>query len=102
MIISRYRPVGTPIYSMTELLHHSRSLAELIELRPGVRYEASLILIPPPTSVTELFDPTTVEFTTLPYIGLYLKYQLYTNYDIVFLGPPFIYSKSTIYLNLFK
>ncbi|CAK1583427.1 unnamed protein product [Parnassius mnemosyne] len=67
----RYRPVGTPIYSMTELLHHSRSLAELIELRPGVRYEASLVLIPPPRAVTELFDPSSVEFTTSPYVDPY-------------------------------
>ncbi|CAG4931432.1 unnamed protein product [Parnassius apollo] len=67
----RYRPVGTPIYSMTELLHHSRSLAELIELRPGVQYEASLVLIPPPRAVTELFDPSNVVFTTSPYVDPY-------------------------------
>ncbi|XP_045452953.1 putative epidermal cell surface receptor [Melitaea cinxia] len=63
----RYRPTGTPIYSMTELLHHSRSTAELRELRPGSRYEASLVLIPPPRATTELHDPSQVEFTTAPY-----------------------------------
>lgn len=54
---------------MTELLHHSRSNAELRELRPGSRYEASLVLVPPPRALTELFDPTSVEFTTAPYVG---------------------------------
>ncbi|CAH2045785.1 unnamed protein product, partial [Iphiclides podalirius] len=67
----RYRPVGTPIFSMTELLHHSRSVAELNDLRPGVHYEASLVLIPPPHAMTELFDPTRVEFSTLPYVDPY-------------------------------
>nr|XP_026489639.1 putative epidermal cell surface receptor isoform X1 [Vanessa tameamea] len=67
----RYRPKGTPIYSMTELLHHSRSAAELRELRPGSRYEASLVLIPPPRSTTELHDPGIVEFTTAPFIDPY-------------------------------
>ncbi|CAH2094377.1 unnamed protein product [Euphydryas editha] len=67
----RYRPTGTPIYSMTELLHHSRSNAELRELRPGSRYEASLVLIPPPRTTTELHDPSQVEFTTAPYIDPY-------------------------------
>ncbi|CAK1552323.1 unnamed protein product [Leptosia nina] len=67
----RYRPVGTPIYSMTELLHHSRSAAYLQDLRPGVRYEASLVLIPPTRSLTELFDPQHIEFTTAPYIDPY-------------------------------
>ncbi|XP_050666015.1 putative epidermal cell surface receptor isoform X2 [Leptidea sinapis] len=67
----RYRPVGTPIYGMTELLHHSRSVAELIDLRPGTRYEAALVLIPPPHSATELVDPGHVEFTTAPYIDPY-------------------------------
>ncbi|KAM3962555.1 LOW QUALITY PROTEIN: stranded at second [Aphomia sociella] len=67
----RYRPVGTPIYSMTELLHHSRSTAELHDLRPGSRYEASLVLVPPPRAVTELHDPGRVEFTTLPYTDPY-------------------------------
>ncbi|KOB75087.1 putative epidermal cell surface receptor, partial [Operophtera brumata] len=43
--------------SMTELLHHSRSAAELHELRPGSRYEASLVLVPPPGATTELNDP---------------------------------------------
>ncbi|XP_072930099.1 putative epidermal cell surface receptor isoform X2 [Epargyreus clarus] len=67
----RYRPMGTPIYSMTELLHHSRSTAELQELRPGSRYEASLVLIPPPRATTELLDPARIEFTTSPYIDPY-------------------------------
>ncbi|CAG9565313.1 unnamed protein product [Danaus chrysippus] len=67
----RYRPTGTPIYSMTELLHHSRSHAELRELRPGSKYEASLVLIPPPRSTTELIDPGIVEFTTAPFIDPY-------------------------------
>ncbi|PZC76691.1 hypothetical protein B5X24_HaOG204322 [Helicoverpa armigera] len=67
----RYRPVGTPIYSMTELLHHSRSTAELIDLRPGSRYEASLVLVPPPKATTELTDPGKVEFTTAPYVDPY-------------------------------
>ncbi|XP_063831692.1 putative epidermal cell surface receptor [Ostrinia nubilalis] len=67
----RYRPVGTPIYSMTELLHHSRSAAELHDLRPGSRYEASLVLIPPPRATTELHDPGVVEFTTSPYVDPY-------------------------------
>lgn len=61
--------MGTPIYLMTELLHHSRSTAELADLRPGSRYEASLVLVPPPRAVVELFDPTSVEFVTQPYIG---------------------------------
>ncbi|XP_052756461.1 putative epidermal cell surface receptor isoform X3 [Galleria mellonella] len=67
----RYRPVGTPIYSMTELLHHSRSTAELHDLRPGSQYEASLVLVPPPRALTELHDPGIVEFTTLPYVDPY-------------------------------
>ncbi|XP_068618964.1 putative epidermal cell surface receptor isoform X2 [Battus philenor] len=67
----RYRPVGTPIFSMTELLHHSRSLVELVGLRSGVQYEASLVLIPPPRTMTELFDPAKVEFTTSPYVDPY-------------------------------
>lgn len=67
----RYRPVGTPIYIMTELLHHSRSNAELHDLRPGSRYEASLVLIPPPRTITELHDPNHVEFTTAPYVDPY-------------------------------
>ncbi|XP_012545022.2 putative epidermal cell surface receptor [Bombyx mori] len=67
----RYRPVGTPIYSMTELLHHSRPAVELHELRPGTPYEASLVLIPPPRSNTELIDPGRVEFTTAPYTDPY-------------------------------
>ncbi|XP_034833884.1 putative epidermal cell surface receptor isoform X1 [Maniola hyperantus] len=67
----RYRPTGTPIFSMTELLHHSRSAAELHDLRPGSRYEASLVLIPPPRATTELYDPENVEFTTTPYIDPY-------------------------------
>ncbi|CAB3246236.1 unnamed protein product [Arctia plantaginis] len=67
----RYRPVGTPIYSMTELLHHSRLSAELNDLRPDTKYEASLILIPPPKSVTELVDPSQVEFKTEPYVDPY-------------------------------
>lgn len=67
----RYRPVGTPIYSMTELLHHSRSAAELHDLRAGIRYEASLVLVPPPKATTELHDPGVVEFTTSPYVDPY-------------------------------
>ncbi|XP_045502574.1 putative epidermal cell surface receptor [Colias croceus] len=67
----RYRPVGTPIYSMTELLHHSRSAADLIDLRPGSKYEASMVLIPPTRSATELFDSGRVEFVTSPYIDPY-------------------------------
>lgn len=67
----RYRPVGTPIYSMTELLHHSRSTAELHDLRPGSRYEASLVLVPPPKATTELVDPGRIEFTTAPYVDPY-------------------------------
>ncbi|XP_022116637.2 putative epidermal cell surface receptor isoform X2 [Pieris rapae] len=67
----RYRPVGTPIYSMTELLHHSRSAAYLQDLRPETRYEASLVLIPPTRAVTELVDSGHVEFTTAPYIDPY-------------------------------
>ncbi|XP_059058256.1 putative epidermal cell surface receptor [Achroia grisella] len=67
----RYRPVGTPIYSMTELLHHSRSTADLHDLRPGSRYEASLVLVPPPRAVTELHDPGRVEFNTMPYVDPY-------------------------------
>ncbi|XP_047506284.1 putative epidermal cell surface receptor isoform X3 [Pieris napi] len=67
----RYRPVGTPIYSMTELLHHSRSAAYLQDLRPETRYEASLVLIPPTRAVTELVDSGQVEFTTAPYIDPY-------------------------------
>ncbi|XP_049877919.1 putative epidermal cell surface receptor isoform X2 [Pectinophora gossypiella] len=67
----RYRPVGTPIYSMTELLHHSRSIAELHELRPGTQYEASMILVPPPRATTELHDPGRVEFTTSPFVDPY-------------------------------
>ncbi|XP_075983325.1 stranded at second transmembrane protein isoform X2 [Anticarsia gemmatalis] len=67
----RYRPVGTPIYSMTELLHHSRSAAELHDLRPGTKYEASMVLVPPPKATTELTDPNKVEFTTAPYIDPY-------------------------------
>ncbi|XP_038207029.1 putative epidermal cell surface receptor isoform X2 [Zerene cesonia] len=67
----RYRPVGTPIYSMTELLHHSRSAADLLDLRPGSKYEASLVLIPPTRSATELFDSGRVEFVTAPYIDPY-------------------------------
>uniref|UniRef100_A0A2A4JUK9 Fibronectin type-III domain-containing protein n=1 Tax=Heliothis virescens TaxID=7102 RepID=A0A2A4JUK9_HELVI len=67
----RYRPMGTPIYSMTELLHHSRSNAELIDLRPGSRYEASLVLVPPPKATTELTDPGRIEFTTAPYVDPY-------------------------------
>ncbi|XP_022817778.1 putative epidermal cell surface receptor isoform X1 [Spodoptera litura] len=67
----RYRPVGTPIYSMTELLHHSRSMAELHDLRPGSRYEASLVLVPPPKATTELVDPGRIEFTTAPYVDPY-------------------------------
>lgn len=54
---------------MTELLHHSRSNAELHDLRPGSRYEASLVLVPPPKATTELHDPTQLEFTTAPYVG---------------------------------
>lgn len=54
---------------MTELLHHSRSVAELRELRPGTRYEASLILVPPPRATTELKDPISVQFNTAPYVG---------------------------------
>ncbi|XP_013182860.2 putative epidermal cell surface receptor [Amyelois transitella] len=67
----RYRPIGTPIYSMTEVLHHGRSSAELHDLRPGTRYEASLVLVPPPRAVTELHDPGRVEFTTSPYVDPY-------------------------------
>ncbi|XP_026734717.1 putative epidermal cell surface receptor [Trichoplusia ni] len=67
----RYRPMGTPIYSMTELLHHSRSTAELHDLRPGSHYEASLVLVPPPKATTELTDPGRVEFVTAPYIDPY-------------------------------
>ncbi|KAG6464357.1 hypothetical protein O3G_MSEX014459 [Manduca sexta] len=67
----RYRPVGTPIYSMTELLHHSRSTAELHDLRPGSTYEAALVLVPPPKATTELHDPGKVEFTTAPFIDPY-------------------------------
>ncbi|XP_053613388.1 putative epidermal cell surface receptor isoform X1 [Plodia interpunctella] len=67
----RYRPIGTPIYSMTELLHHGRSSAELHDLRPGTRYEASLVLVPPPKAFTELHDPGRVEFTTSPYVDPY-------------------------------
>ncbi|XP_026314931.1 putative epidermal cell surface receptor isoform X3 [Hyposmocoma kahamanoa] len=67
----RYRPVGTPIYSMTELLHHSRSVAELRELRPGTQYEASLVLVPPPRATTELKDPASVQFDTAPYVDPY-------------------------------
>ncbi|KAJ8713886.1 hypothetical protein PYW08_007506 [Mythimna loreyi] len=67
----RYRPVGTPIYSMTELLHHSRSTAELHDLRPGSRYEASLVLVPPPKATTELVDPGRIEFDTAPYVDPY-------------------------------
>ncbi|KAJ8724065.1 hypothetical protein PYW07_008045 [Mythimna separata] len=67
----RYRPVGTPIYSMTELLHHSRSSAELHDLRPGSRYEASLVLVPPPKATTELTDPGRIEFDTAPYVDPY-------------------------------
>ncbi|GBP13449.1 Putative epidermal cell surface receptor [Eumeta japonica] len=67
----RYRPVGQPIYTMTELLHHSRSNADLKELRPGSRYEASLVLVPPMQAATELRDLKTVEFTTAPHIDPY-------------------------------
>ncbi|XP_063387665.1 putative epidermal cell surface receptor [Cydia fagiglandana] len=67
----RYRPVGNPIYSMTELLHHSRDSVFLQELRPGSRYEASLVLVPPPGATTELHDPAVLEFTTAPYIDPY-------------------------------
>lgn len=67
----RYRPVGTPIYSMTELLHHSRSAADLHELRPNTKYEASLVLVPPPKSTTELVDPLKLEFTTSPHVDPY-------------------------------
>ncbi|KAJ0173765.1 hypothetical protein K1T71_010914 [Dendrolimus kikuchii] len=35
------------------------------------KYEASLVLIPPPRSVTELHDPGRVEFTTSPYADPY-------------------------------
>ncbi|CAH2264159.1 jg8112 [Pararge aegeria aegeria] len=67
----RYRPTGTPIFSMTEILHHSRSAAELHDLHPGSTYEASLVLIPPPHATTELYDPDNVEFSTTPYIDPY-------------------------------
>ncbi|XP_013171003.1 PREDICTED: putative epidermal cell surface receptor isoform X4 [Papilio xuthus] len=67
----RYRPVGTPIYSMTEVLHHARAQAELSALRPAARYEAELVLIPPPRALTELYDATKVEFTTSPYVDPY-------------------------------
>ncbi|XP_073950661.1 stranded at second transmembrane protein isoform X2 [Choristoneura fumiferana] len=67
----RYRPVGTPIYSMTELLHHSRAAATLRELRAGSHYEASLVLVPPPRAATELVDPAVLEFTTAPYVDPY-------------------------------
>ncbi|XP_063539026.1 putative epidermal cell surface receptor [Cydia strobilella] len=67
----RYRPVGNPIYSMTELLHHSRDSVFLQELRPGSRYEASLVLVPPPGATTELHDPAVLEFTTAPYVDPY-------------------------------
>ncbi|XP_041968891.1 putative epidermal cell surface receptor isoform X2 [Aricia agestis] len=67
----RYRSTGSPLYSMTELLHHSRSTAELTDLRPGSTYEASLVLMPPPRATTELFDSGKVEFTTAPYIDPY-------------------------------
>lgn len=67
--VCSYRPVGTPIYSMTELLHHSRAAATLRELRAGSRYEASLVLVPPPRAATELVDPAVLEFTTAPYVG---------------------------------
>ncbi|KAJ2953164.1 hypothetical protein O0L34_g737 [Tuta absoluta] len=67
----RYRPVGTPIYSMTELLHHSRSIAELHDLHPSTKYEASLIIVPPPRATTELHDPGRVEFSTNPFVDPY-------------------------------
>lgn len=67
----RYRPVGTPIYSTTELLHHSRGGALLAELRAHSRYEAALVLAPPPRAPRELYDPTAVHFTTLPYLGTF-------------------------------
>ncbi|CAH0678678.1 unnamed protein product, partial [Chilo suppressalis] len=62
----RYRPVGTPIYSMTELLHPRRRGAGLTELRAGTAYEASLVLMPPGASVVELHDPAVLRFTTAP------------------------------------
>ncbi|XP_052744098.1 putative epidermal cell surface receptor isoform X3 [Bicyclus anynana] len=67
----RYRPKGTPIFSMTELLHHGRSTADLHDLHPGTTYEASLVLIPPPRATTELYDSGNVEFSTTPYIDPY-------------------------------
>lgn len=51
--------------------HHGAgySVFSTVDRSPDSRYEASLVLVPPPRAVVGLFDPSSVEFVTQPYIG---------------------------------